>query len=243
MSQPLGSPQGNVGTHRDNLAGMASVGPSFEIPGAIIDAETLLEIRRDIKNTLTPSWFPGVPSHFGSARAGKLKASKWQAIIVLHAPLTLCRLWGDNGTGNSQQYEFLKNTMNLVAAVILATSFNTSPLIAKEYTTYMQAYLRGLKILFPQMDFVDTHHLALHIGELLNLLGPVHSWWMFPFERLIGQLQKVATNWIIGMSLIQLCHILINVSRSIGVDNVTDLHSCCKYSGFPIFFSGYSWIA
>jgi hypothetical protein len=28
--------------------------------------------------------------------------------------------------------------------------------------------------------------------------GPVHGWWMFPFERVIGALQKTNTNYKIG---------------------------------------------
>ncbi|KAG2148241.1 uncharacterized protein EDB93DRAFT_1085087 [Suillus bovinus] len=28
--------------------------------------------------------------------------------------------------------------------------------------------------------------------------GPMHGWWMFPFERIIGALQKTNTNYKIG---------------------------------------------
>ncbi|KIJ28231.1 hypothetical protein M422DRAFT_189971 [Sphaerobolus stellatus SS14] len=167
-----------------------------------IDAKTLLAIRKGISDTISPSWFPVVPRQFGSAKAGKLKAAEWQAIITLYAPITLCRLWGRNGEAHSTHFKYLQNTMNLVAAVLLAVSYETSPNHAAAYTQYMQAYLHGLKELFPNFKFRDTHHIVLHIEELLNSLGPVHSWWMFPFERIIGRLQKISTNWIIGTKYI-----------------------------------------
>ncbi|KIJ48985.1 hypothetical protein M422DRAFT_161984 [Sphaerobolus stellatus SS14] len=148
--------------------------------------------------TITPSWFPVVLRQFGSARAGKLKAAEWQAMITLYAPVALCRIWGRNGDQQSTHFSLLQNTMNLVASVLLAVSYETSPNHAAAYTGYMQSYLTGLKELFPELKFRNTHHIVLHIEELLNLLGPVHSWWMFPFERIIGPLEKISTNWIIG---------------------------------------------
>ncbi|KAE9391973.1 hypothetical protein BT96DRAFT_831255 [Gymnopus androsaceus JB14] len=40
--------------------------------------------------------------------------------------------------------------------------------------------------------------MASHIYDFLKLFGPVISWWCFPFERLIGALQKVNTNDHVG---------------------------------------------
>ncbi|KIJ35334.1 hypothetical protein M422DRAFT_180989, partial [Sphaerobolus stellatus SS14] len=154
-----------------------------------------------------PSWFPVVPQRFGSARAGKLKAAEWQAMITLYIPVALCRLWGKSGIYESTHYRFLQNTMNLVAAVLLAVSYEQTPDHAAAYTRYIQAYLAGLKELFPELKFRNTHHIVLHIEELLNLLGPVHSWWMFPFERIIGRLEKISTNWKIGRILVH--HMII----------------------------------
>ncbi|KIJ28506.1 hypothetical protein M422DRAFT_108248, partial [Sphaerobolus stellatus SS14] len=158
----------------------------------------LLEIRKAIATIVTPSWFPVVPRQFGSAKAGKLKAAEWQAIITVYAPAALCRIWGRNSDAYSTHIDFLRNTMNLVASVLLAVSYETTQVHAAQYSHYIQTYLRSLKELFPEMRFRNTHHIVLHIEELLNLLGPVHSWWMFLFERIIGCLQKISTNWIIG---------------------------------------------
>ena len=40
--------------------------------------------------------------------------------------------------------------------------------------------------------------MVLHIYDFLRLFGPVHSWWCFPFEWLIGQLQWLPTNHRFG---------------------------------------------
>ena len=64
----------------------------------------------------------------------------------------------------------------------------------------MRAYLESLRDLFPEMKLRPNHHIALYLGEFLLRFGPVHGWWMFPFERLIGLLQKVNTNKKIGKS-------------------------------------------
>jgi hypothetical protein len=41
--------------------------------------------------------------------------------------------------------------------------------------------------------------MALHLHEYLLLFGPVHAWWTFSFERMIGMLQQMQTNSKIGM--------------------------------------------
>ena len=35
---------------------------------------------------------------------------------------------------------------------------------------------------------------ALLVADYLRLYGPVRGWWMFPFERVIGDLQRTNTN-------------------------------------------------
>ncbi|KDR79753.1 hypothetical protein GALMADRAFT_136364 [Galerina marginata CBS 339.88] len=59
----------------------------------------------------------------------------------------------------------------------------------------MQAYLAGLKELFPDYKFVPNQHMALHLRDYILLYGPVHSWWAFPFERMIGKLQHASINY------------------------------------------------
>ncbi|KAJ7615265.1 hypothetical protein DFH06DRAFT_1008694 [Mycena polygramma] len=43
--------------------------------------------------------------------------------------------------------------------------------------------------------------MAFHIYDFLILFGPVISWWTFPFERVIGFLERINTNSHIGGEL------------------------------------------
>ncbi|KIJ34743.1 hypothetical protein M422DRAFT_181690, partial [Sphaerobolus stellatus SS14] len=169
-------------------------GPSIPL----FNVNTLLEIRRDISRTIVPTWLGSVPQNFGSKSHGKLKADEWRTMIMIYLPITLGRLWGAK-TGIYQEFgPFYKNTMIMVSAIILSTSKEMSCEHANRVLYYLQEYLTGLKELFTDLDFRDNHHVILHIPEILISLGPMHSWWMFPFERLIGRLQKISTNWLIG---------------------------------------------
>ena len=42
---------------------------------------------------------------------------------------------------------------------------------------------------------------AFHIYDFILLFGPIMAWWTFPFERLIGALQKFNTNDHVGGEL------------------------------------------
>ncbi|KIJ44893.1 hypothetical protein M422DRAFT_101324, partial [Sphaerobolus stellatus SS14] len=66
-------------------------GPSS---GKILDAEVLLEIRKDISRTIKPTWVASVPNNFGSKSHGRLKAAEWCILISLYLPISLGRLWG-----------------------------------------------------------------------------------------------------------------------------------------------------
>ncbi|KIM85947.1 hypothetical protein PILCRDRAFT_26999, partial [Piloderma croceum F 1598] len=55
-------------------------------------------------------------------------------------------------------------------------------------------YIQELQNLHPEATRCTNQHMAMHIYDFLLLFGPVHSWWCFPFERLIGQLQRITNN-------------------------------------------------
>jgi hypothetical protein len=40
--------------------------------------------------------------------------------------------------------------------------------------------------------------MALHVGQFLKRFGPVCGWWTFPFERLIGSMQRMNHNSRVG---------------------------------------------
>ena len=158
-------------------------------------------IRSDIQAILTPSWVTSVPSHLGSASQGKLKADQWRILGSIHLPLTLINLWGTPDTNDPRSvrcHNILKATISLMSAVVIATSREITRGDAKAYLDHMLEYLDRVKELFPQYKLHPNHHMALHLHEFLLLFGPVHSWWTFPFERLIGALQRMPHNFVIG---------------------------------------------
>lgn len=89
-------------------------------------------------------------------------------------------------------------TFLLVSAIIVATSRNTSIRHADVYVEFMTEYVEGLKEHFPDFQLHPNHHFAFHLRRYLIQYGPMHEWWTFPFERIIGMLQRVSTNDKIG---------------------------------------------
>ena len=169
--------------------------------GHVLLAEEIEEIRSDIEQLLTPTWMTSVPSQLGSALHGKLKADQWRALGTTHLLLSLIRLWGFKNTSSPRSvrcFEILNVTISLISAIIIATSHTVTPTSATAYKQHMLDYINGLKRLFPDYRLHPNHHMALHIPEFLLLFGPVHSWWTFPFERLIGNLQRMPNNGKIG---------------------------------------------
>ncbi|KAJ7153761.1 hypothetical protein C8R46DRAFT_912426 [Mycena filopes] len=162
------------------------------------------ELWSDISKTIKPSWVTSMPAQVGgSASGGKLKADQWRVLGTIYMPLTLGRLWTTSDP-LSKQREALDLTMHLVSAVILAASRETSTAVATAYHQHMLEYRKGLQTLFPNYECHPNHHMALHITECLLLFGPVHGWWTFPFERVIGSLERIPTNYRPGEIIPQL---------------------------------------
>ena len=150
------------------------------------------QIRSDIVNMITPSWLTSVPTNLGLPNHGKLKADQWRVLRNTFLPVSLVRLWSIVEVGNPRSErcsEILQVTMSLLSAVSIASSRVMSVAAADLYTQHIQSYLSGLKNLFPDYSFRPNHHMALHLREYLVFYGPVHAWWTFSFERMIGMLQ------------------------------------------------------
>ena len=147
----------------------------------------------------TPSWLTSVPTNLGEPSHGKLRADQWRTLGTTYLPVSLIRLWDrledDDDKCSQQCKKLLEVTLSLISAVIIASSRTTSWEKADLYLHHMQNYLKGLRELFPQYRFLPNQHMALHLAEYLKFYGPVHSWWTFPFERLIGMLQRIPNNF------------------------------------------------
>jgi hypothetical protein len=175
-----------------------------EVEEAKIYAEVLAdmeinEIQAELSSIERPSWHRGPPKNLGDAEHGKLKAEQWRSAIEFDLPVTLMKLWGkENGIGGERRKKLAHSTMLLSIAIRWGTSHVTSAHHAQQYTRYMKAYLESIQDVFPEHSWRPNHHACLHLHEFLLRYGPMHGWWMFPFERIIGGLQKTNTNYKIG---------------------------------------------
>lgn len=156
-------------------------------------------IRHLIDKLETPSWVGSVPPRFGSPAAGKLKADEWRWLFTLYIPIALILRWGPGSTHASLQVEqdfrrALDHTMLLVQAMIIAVKRYTSDGRATAYLQLYAEYVEGLKNLYPGTRATPSHHAAFHIYDFLKLFGPIFAWWAFPFERVIGRLQRIPKN-------------------------------------------------
>ena len=158
----------------------------------VFDRFVLAEIRKDISRIVIPSWLETSPRNIGDAEHGKLKADQWRTLCTVHIVMTLARLWGHPKASYAQR-RVLRNFVHLVVAVELATRRSMSSSRAAAYDYHMYEYVKGIQELF-NCKLVPNHHLALHLAPILQLFGPVHGWWAYPFERYNGILQRLNTN-------------------------------------------------
>ncbi|KAG2059963.1 hypothetical protein BDR06DRAFT_979690 [Suillus hirtellus] len=122
-----------------------------------------------------PSSLRSVPYNFGETKAGTLKADEWHTLTTLYLPIALVSLWGEGSTHCTSEITvnhcvILDHMMALVSAVHI--------------------------VLLPHAPHRTNGHMALHVWDYLQLFGPVRSWWCFPYEHLIGQLQQLPNNHI-----------------------------------------------
>lgn len=178
---------------------------------------------------ITPSWLTCLPTNLGEPSHGKLKADQWRILGTKYLPVSLVRLWhqsSGNDERSMQCNKLLSVTLSLISAIVIACRRTISPADATLYLCHMKSYLDGLRDLIPDYQFRPNHHMALHLPEYLLWFGPVHGWWTFPFERLIGLLQRLPNNFKIGLYLFYLSNTLLNsnsVNRTIRRNDCYDV--------------------
>ncbi|CAK5272843.1 unnamed protein product [Mycena citricolor] len=163
-------------------------------------------IQRVIKQTTTPAWVDSVPSNYGDSHAGTIKAAEWRILATIYLPIALVILWGDHDPSeqSTRMLQMLDHTMALFSAVILVSRYTMTPLRASKYRSLLKQWVDGLPTNHPHTQshaMRPNVHMAFHIYDFLILFGPIISWWTFPFERVIGFLQKINTNDHIGGEL------------------------------------------
>ena len=164
-----------------------------------VNVDVMRRIQDVIKNMTVPAWVESVPENFGEAMIGTLKAGEWRTLATVYLPIALIILWSettDHPDVAFAQYLccILDHTLLLVSAIRLACRRLMSQTVSKRYLGYMTQYMRELEALHPDARCTLNLHASIHIAGFIEKFGPVHSWWTFPFERLIGQLQNINTN-------------------------------------------------
>ncbi|KAE9395576.1 hypothetical protein BT96DRAFT_776692, partial [Gymnopus androsaceus JB14] len=171
--------------------------------------EMMQHICTVICNTKRPSWINSVPLNYGLNSAGTIKADEWRTLSTIFIPIALVTLWGDDDgvappSDDSDEgllFQALQHSMALFQATLIACRYTMTSDRIQAYRTHLTKWIQELRPLFPHTRESPPRvniHMANHIYDFLKLFGPVISWWCFPFERLIGALQKVNTNDHIG---------------------------------------------
>lgn len=171
-------------------------------------ATTLAFVQQVIGETTTPSWINSVPLDYGEDRAGTIKADEWRTLATVYLPIALVLRWGMQNHGapadESSALVMLDHTMALFQAVTIVCCYNMTGERIAAYRDLVIQWVSGLS----KYHHIKKHkkrpnaHAAIHVYDFLRFFGPVISWWCFPFERLIGSLQKVWTNDHVGGKLL-----------------------------------------
>lgn len=163
-----------------------------------ISQDDLKVIRDDIAATIRPRWHAAPPANIGHVSHGKLKADEWRSCFEFDIPVSLLRIEtrrsAPENVVDNYRAKLVHSTFQLAIAIRWATSHRTSAVHEEKYTKIMKSYLETLRDLRPTERFRPNHLNALLISKYLRLYGPVRCWWMFPFERVIGDLQRSNTN-------------------------------------------------
>jgi hypothetical protein len=119
--------------------------------------------------------------------------------------IALVSLWGEGSQHRTSEVSanccaILGHTMSLVSAVHIACLRFMTATQAQAYHGYIVAWIRDLRVLHLHAPHRTNGHMALHVWDYLQLFSPVRSWWCFPYEHLIGQLQCLPINHIFGDS-------------------------------------------
>ncbi|KAJ3885411.1 hypothetical protein GG344DRAFT_82742 [Lentinula edodes] len=170
-------------------------------PAKIDSTHVLQKIQQAVREIITPSWVNRPPEEIGLKRAGTLKADNWRTLFSIHLPLALISIWDEDSPlradNASEMASVLQTSMHLTCASIAMTSNTLSPERRNLFRNSIRAHIEGLKLNFPGF-MLPSHHLSFHIFDFMDSFSNVRNWWAFPFETMIGRLQRIPTNHKIG---------------------------------------------
>lgn len=156
----------------------------------------LAKMQNYIGETIRPHWCTSPPKDFGEKSHGKLKADEILSLFTFDLVVAVAQLFAKKWDfeSHTRRYRIFQSTILLGVIVRITTSLRTTAWHASAFESCMLDYARLLRELFPKTNLKPNHHMAFHVPDLLMRFGPPRGWWMFPFERIIGRLQKIKTN-------------------------------------------------
>lgn len=177
--------------------------PDHLRPIKLATPEVMQTIRDVISQTTVPSWVSSVPRNFGDAAAGTLKADEWRTLITIYLPIALIFAWGELAShptpyAAARFREVLDHTMLLVSTIVIACKRNMSEYRCQAYLHCMTRYISMLTSIHPHATHRPYGHMSLHLPHFFSLFGPARAFWTYPFERLIGQIQRLISNHRVG---------------------------------------------
>lgn len=152
----------------------------------------------EMQEIMLPSEVSPAPSRIGSPGQGTISADEWRTFCTINLVVTLVYLWGPL-PDDSRESQILRNFMDLITAVEIASSRSITLKDTWELQKRMRAYLQGILELFPGTTIGPYQHMCLgHLPQVLLNLGPSHAIWCYAFERANYVLQRIKTNSRIG---------------------------------------------
>ncbi|PLW34522.1 hypothetical protein PCANC_19240 [Puccinia coronata f. sp. avenae] len=161
----------------------------------ILDKDSLSAINRHFKKLHIPSWIGRAIPALGKASFGRLKADEWRNLFLIQLPLVLPAVWEDGDLANQS---LLENFAHLVSFVNIALKQTINKELIDKYRYHLQEYMKSSMLLFPDSPVAPNHHMAFHLPDGLENLGPCRAWWSFSMERMMGTVLKATRNNILG---------------------------------------------
>ncbi|KAG9084185.1 hypothetical protein FRC06_004183 [Ceratobasidium sp. 370] len=186
--------------HTPNMGDVAPASTQAKKKTSILGYEVLSEVKKDMEQTILPSWLKHPPIGLATVSHGKLQAEEYKSLVFVSFTLTLIRLWGqDNTIPHGPLRERLDNFLHLMLTIRILSFQSLTELDVVAFEQHYSTYLQGLKRLYPSSTFVPVQHYGLHIPQFLRALGPSTRYSESTCEQFVGMFQNISTNFKFGM--------------------------------------------
>jgi len=144
-------------------------------------------LRAVLASITTPSWIERPPPNLDDPSHGKLKCIQWIHLFTALLPLAIWDLY-------EQDAPEIENFFQLVGFVNLACSHEIRGNHITLLTRNMAGYLSSCFTLHHHFKIKPNHHMALPLGEVCEVMGPLPYLAVFAGERINYLLRTVPHN-------------------------------------------------